>query len=358
MQDLGNAGGIRQGLGMMANGLGMSMSAAYDKAAAAVNARMNMASNMPIKQVEVYQVQTGYSGQGGGGGGNVPINPNQMLLPPAGGTGGGGPVGPSAGGPAGPGGGGPPNDPPGGGPTGGGGGGNDGGGSGGGKGGKGGSGGGKGGSGGQQVGGMNFSRKNLFRGGVGATALYMGGQAISEGEIGKGVGIAGGAMGGAELGMRLGGNTAQGKLIGGLVGAVSGGLLGMGAGAQADRALAQATGQDPSGKYNQEVSRYQTQMNMNQAMSNLRALQAQALENDILRMKAQEPIIARMQDRALVRQQAMNASMNNGYAMLGALASSAKMAQQSQMEAGANFRTAIQANPFGNSVVAAPSISF
>ena len=75
-------------------------------------------------------------------------------------------------------------------------------------------------------------------------------------------------------------------------------------------------------------------------------------------MKAQEPVINRMLDAQLVRQQAMNASLTNSYAMLGTLATASKMAQQGQREAGANFRTAISTNPFGNSVVAQPSISF
>ena len=34
-------------------------------------------------------------------------------------------------------------------------------------------------------------------------------------------------------------------------------------------------------------------------------------------MQAMEPIIDRMQDKMLVRQQAMNASMTNSFAMLG-----------------------------------------
>ena len=77
-----------------------------------------------------------------------------------------------------------------------------------------------------------------------------------------------------------------------------------------------------------------------------------------MRMQAMEPMIDRMQDKMLVRQQAMNASMTNSFAMLGTLATASKMAQQGQREAGANFRTALQANPYANSVMQAPSITF
>ena len=90
----------------------------------------------------------------------------------------------------------------------------------------------------------------------------------------------------------------------------------------------------------------------------IRDRQRTQLQNDILRMQAMEPVVNRMQDQMLVRQQAMNASLTNSYAMLGTLATAGKLAERSQMEAGANFRTAIQANPYANSAVAAPSISF
>ena len=82
------------------------------------------------------------------------------------------------------------------------------------------------------------------------------------------------------------------------------------------------------------------------------------LKNDIERVKAMEPYIERAQRNALVRQQAMNASMTNSYAMLGALSVQGKMMQQAQREMGANFRTGIQANPYGDSIVASPQISF
>jgi hypothetical protein len=142
------------------------------------------------------------------------------------------------------------------------------------------------------------------------------------------------------------------------LGAAGLGAIGVGGlGAAGDRAIAEKTGQG-SEQYNQEKQRYQQAQNLSTFMQGMNAVQKTALENDILRMKAQEPVINRMLDAQLVRQQAMNASLTNSYAMLGTLATASKMAQQGQREAGANFRTAIQSNPFGNSVVAQPSISF
>ena len=118
---------------------------------------------------------------------------------------------------------------------------------------------------------------------------------------------------------------------------VGGGLIGMatggGVGSMVDRKMAEATGQDPSGKYNQEAQRYQTGQNMSTFMQGMNELQRTQLQNDILRMQAMEPVVNRMQDQMLVRQQAMNASLTNSYAMLGTLATAGKLAERSQMEA-------------------------
>ena len=205
--------------------------------------------------------------------------------------------------------------------------------------------------------GINFSRGGMFRGAAALTGVGLGAQAMMEGEVGKGAGIMAGVTAGAQVGSRMGG-TPMGKLIGGVVGGVTGGVGGAMGGSYIDRTMAGVTGQDPSGKYPQEAQRYQTGQNLNTFTQAMNAIQKTALENDLLRMKAQEPVINRMLDKQLVRQQAMNASLTNSYAMLGTLSTAGKLAQQGQMEAGANFRAAIQSNPFGNSVVASPSISF
>ena len=346
---------------MFMEGMGMMGQAAMGQFQAMRQSVSNLLDTTPQKITAVNQQRNGYSGPGGG----AAINPNAMMLQQAGaleaGPGSFGPNVPGGPPPTGPGGGyvgpsptGGGNNPP---PSDGGGGGKKGGGGKGGSGGKGGAptpgpdmGGNRGG------GGINFSRGGLFRGAATLGGAGMALQGISEGEVGKGVLGGGGLALGAQA-SRFGGSPLA-KLGLGIGGAVLGTVTGQGLGSQLDRKLAQATGQDPSGKYNQEAQRYQTQQNMSTFMQGMNELQRTQLQNDILRMQAMEPVVNRMQDRMLVRQQAMNASLTNSYAMLGTLATAGKMAQQSQMEAGANFRTALTANPYANSAVAAPSISF
>ena len=203
-------------------------------------------------------------------------------------------------------------------------------------------------------GGMDFSRGSMM-GGVTNVAgmvapVMMGVGNIQQGKTVEGIGNIGGgaaalaATRGMNPGVRLGAAVLGSMGVGGL-------------GAAADRQIASTTGQG-SEEYNQEKQRYQTQNNLNTFIQGMNSIQKNQLENDLLRMKAMEPQLNRLQDKMLVRQQAMNASLTNSYAMLGTLASAGKMAQQGQREAGATFRTALTANPYAGSVVAAPNISF
>lgn len=203
-------------------------------------------------------------------------------------------------------------------------------------------------------GGMDFNRSAMLGGATNvigmAAPVMMGVGNIAEGKTLEGVGnISGGAA-------ALAATRGMNPLI--RLGAAGLGAIGVGGlGAAGDRAIAEKTGQG-SEDYNPEKQRYQTKQSLNTLVQGMNDIQKTALENDLLRMKAQEPVINRMLDKQLVRQQAMNASLTNSYAMLGTLSTAGKLAQQGQMEAGANFRAAIQSNPFGNSVVASPSISF
>lgn len=211
-------------------------------------------------------------------------------------------------------------------------------------------------SGNRGAGGINFSRGGLFRGAATVGGLGMAAQGIAEGETGKGVGGGTGLVLGSQL-SRMGGNPLT-KLALGVGGAVFGAATGQGLGSMVDRKMAEATGQDPSGKYNPETQRYQAQQTMNTMLAGIQDINEAQLQNDLTRMRAQEPILDRLLNKQLVRQQAMNASLTNSYAMLGTLTTAGKMAQQGQREAGANFRTALQSNPYAGSVVQAPSISF
>ena len=203
-------------------------------------------------------------------------------------------------------------------------------------------------------GGMNFSRAGLMGGATNiagmAYPLIQGVSNIQEGKTLEGVGnIAGGVT---ALAATRGMNPLLRLGAAGLA-SLGGGALGAGG----DRKVAAETGRG-SDDYQEEKQRYQMGQTMNTMLAGIQDINEAQLQNDLTRMRAQEPILNRMLDRQLVRQQAMNASLTNSYAMLGTLATAGKMAQQGQREAGANFRTALQSNPYAGSVVQAPSISF
>ena len=346
-QQLGNGGMFMEGMGMMGQ-------AAMGQFQAMRQNVSNLLDTTPQKIAQVGQQRNGFSGAGGGGA----MNPNaQMLSSLEAGPGSFGPNVPGGPPPTGPGGGyvgpspaGGGNNPP---PPDGSGGGN-----------KGGGGGGKGGGpapstgmdGNRGGGGINFNRGGMFRGAANIGGIGLAAQGIAEGEVGKGVLGGGGLALGAQA-SRMGGSPLA-KLAFGVGGAALGLATGQGVGSMVDRKMAESTGQDPSGKYNQEANRYQQVQSLNTMLAGINDIQRNQLQNDMLRMQAMEPVVNRMQDKMLVRQQAMNASLTNSYAMLGALSTAGKMAQQGQLEAGANFRTAMLANPYSNSTVQAPSISF
>ena len=71
-----------------------------------------------------------------------------------------------------------------------------------------------------------------------------------------------------------------------------------------------------------------------------------------------QPLAEQAQRNAMIRQQQLMNTQAQNYAMLGTVATAGRLAQGAQAEAGANFRTALQANPYSNAVLQAPSISF
>ena len=319
-QQLGNGGMFMQGMGMM----GQAAMGSFDAM------RQNVSNMFSVDPQKVTQVQQQRAGRGGGGMGNVNITGDYVGPEPTSGMGGSGgpPVTQGQGGNSG----------------------------GGGKGRGGGGGGGKtpAGGGRSPVGGMNFSRGNMLGGatnlvGMGLPVM----QAVGNFQEGKNLEGAGNLAGGAAA---LAATRGMNPLLRVGAAAVSSVVAG-GLGAAGDRQVAEKTGRGAA-EYNQETQRYQTGQNLNTMIAGINDIQETQLKNDILRMKAQEPILNRMLNQQLVRQQAMNASLTNSYAMLGTLATASKMAQQGQREAGANFRTALTANPYANSAVAAPSISF
>ena len=83
-----------------------------------------------------------------------------------------------------------------------------------------------------------------------------------------------------------------------------------------------------------------------------------AADLDFQNTQRMMPLVEQAKRNELVRQQSLIASMGQNYAMLGTIATAGKLALGSQEEAGLNLRTALTANPYANSVLQAPSISF
>ena len=83
-----------------------------------------------------------------------------------------------------------------------------------------------------------------------------------------------------------------------------------------------------------------------------------AMDQRILESQKMLPIINQMKNADLVRQQAINASNTQNYMAMGTVATAGKLALGAQEQAGANLRTAMTANPYANSTMQAPSISY
>jgi len=226
--------------------------------------------------------------------------------------------------------------------------------------------------------GINFSRANLLEGGpltrnLGRVAAYapVGAMAVqdllegrpAEAAVGLGTG-----MGTAAL-VRSAGRTIRGPV--GTALQIAAPFLGVAAseaaGGQAQRAMQRATGQgDPTQLSTQlgqteKVAELLANMDERTARTYIemqKQLGANAAARDLATLKAQQPIIEQAQRNALVRQQALINTMGQNYAMLGTVATAGKLALGSQEEAGLNLRTALQANPYSNAVLSAPSISF
>ena len=75
-------------------------------------------------------------------------------------------------------------------------------------------------------------------------------------------------------------------------------------------------------------------------------------------LQKMNPLIQKMKNAELVRQQALMNTQAGNYAMLGTVATAGRLATGAQAEAGANLRTAMTSNPYAGSVMQAPNISF
>jgi hypothetical protein len=198
-----------------------------------------------------------------------------------------------------------------------------------------------------------------------------------EAGITAGVGIPT-ALGAAALGARVGG--LPGAAIG-LAGGLLAPAVAQGLGGMAEKAKAEATGEEIAGKEGgSSASRGQRAKERAEAMKDAE-VQAQIAQqyggaylqptlqavqdlrqNDVDMMiqseKRIDPILRQRLNEQLARQQALINTQGQNYAMLGTISTAGQLATGAQQQAGANLRTALTANPYAGSTLQAPQISF
>ena len=182
---------------------------------------------------------------------------------------------------------------------------------------------------------------------IGTTAAL----AAGVGKLAQGINNPYAKIGTMALGGLLSGGIAQG--VGQVAEDVVGGITGKGTSEGAGR------------KRNVKDARNQAEVIRTLSGAAMEApLQAQiqlgeaAMNNRILEAQKMLPIINQMNNANLVRQQAINASNTQNYMQMGVVANAGKLALGAQEQAGANLRTAMTANPYANSTMQAPSISY
>lgn len=219
-----------------------------------------------------------------------------------------------------------------------------------------------------------------FAGGMIAPALT----AVGEAQAGRPTGALGalsGGLVGSAAGVGLGrlalGGLAAAPGLPGLIGKLGqvalpalGGIIGGNTGASlAESAKRSVTGNPITGKDDLKNTLAERGLISDQDLdifsrsqgiqtSNIKDLTQFYSNQQYLDMQRMNPLIQRMKNADLVRQQALMATQGQQYAMLGTLATAGKLATGSQAEMGATLRTALTNNPYAGSNLQAPNISF
>jgi hypothetical protein len=159
------------------------------------------------------------------------------------------------------------------------------------------------------------------------------------------------------------------KLAGGAL--MLGGMAIPGMAAQGAESIRQdVTGKPTKGREGE----FSTQMAMNREMGELGATQYRdqmgtyvSATKDLSQYYSNQaytdlqrniPLINKMKNADLIRQQALINTQGQQYAMLGTLATAGQLATGAQAETGATLRTALQTNPYAGSTLQAPAIRF
>jgi len=202
----------------------------------------------------------------------------------------------------------------------------------------------------------------------GAAALGGIGTAIDELQAGRPVGAAGAALGGIGAGaLTYGGTKLLGKGVPGTIAGLGlmglGALLPQGAAQAAEYGRQKVTGIPATGKEGTveaqldflkkrgitELDLYGRQMNIDtSAVKDLSQFYSNQAYTDLQR---NIPLINKLKDAELVRNQALMASRGNQLARLSVLGTAGDLATGGQAETGATVRTMIQSNPYAAATV-------
>lgn len=209
--------------------------------------------------------------------------------------------------------------------------------------------------------------------------------AVEEAQAGRPTGAVGalgggaaGALGGVALGkLALGGLAATPGLPGviGKIGQAAlpivGGMLGAPAGAQVAESVRQkVTGEPTKGKEGEfktqlamaeqigELGATQYRNQMGTYTSAIRDLQRDMSNQQYLDLQRNIPLIEKMKNNELIRQQALMNTQGQLYSQLGVIATAGELAKGAQAETGATLRTALTSAPYAGSVLQAPQIRF
>ena len=219
-----------------------------------------------------------------------------------------------------------------------------------------------------------------FAGGMIAPALT----AVGEAQAGRPTGALG-ALGGGLLGSAAGvgiGKLALGGLaatpgLPGLIGKLGqvalplfGGAIGSSSGASLVESTKRSITKDPiTGKDDLKNTLAERGLISDQDLdifsrsqgiqtSNIKDLTQFYSNQQYLDMQRMNPLIQKMKNADLVRQQALMATQGQQYAMLGTLATAGKLATGNQAEMGATLRSALASNPYASANLQSPGISF
>jgi hypothetical protein len=206
------------------------------------------------------------------------------------------------------------------------------------------------------------------------------GETLQEIEAGRPLGALGALApaGLSAVGAGMLGRTGQAMIgKGGVVGSAIGlGLMGLGAilpgitSSAASSAYQSATGKPTKGKEGEfstqmainkqlaELGTTQYRDNMGVYTSSLTDLSKAYSDQEYLNLQRNIPLINKLKNADLVRQQALMNTQNQGYMQQGVLATAGSLALGAQQNVAQLTNTALQTNPYAGAIMQAPQIRF